>query len=548
MKVSILFILSLLLFSCKKESSSADNNLNFKNAVVCRDSQVNDSAFYYFNLAKNDLIEVNDSIGIARSLINMAMIQTNKGELLGGIESSLQANKYLKKESDSMVQVLLGKNYNNMAIASNSLKNYDESFSFYLKALKYIDNKEHKYICYNNIGDVLINKGQPKIAKKYLEKAINVKDSINYSKALNNFAKAKYLINSAYNPLPELIKALEIRQIIKDGPGQNSSFETLSTYYLSKDINLSLSYARKMLSAATRNKSPGDQILALKRIIALDPKYYSKNFEKFNSINDSLQTARNKDRKQFAIIRYDVEQKNADNQILKNKNLQKNIGLVALGLILIGGSLYYKKRKKRLQQEKELEVKKTQLKMSKKVHDVVANGIYQVMTKIENQEHFDREKALDELEFVYEKSRDISYEKIDAGTEEKDFEEKISELIGSFNNDNVKTYLAGNEKEVWKNTSQHTQDEVYQIIRELLVNMNKHSKAERVVFKFEKINNTIHIQYKDDGIGIPGELIYRNGLSSTVSRIEIIKGEIIFDTKIERGLKINISFPVSLKP
>jgi hypothetical protein len=42
---------------------------------------------------------------------------------------------------------------------------------------------------------------------------------------------------------------------------------------------------------------------------------------------------------------------------------------------------------------------------------MLANGIYQVMTKIENQENFDKEEALDELEFVYEKSRDISYEK-----------------------------------------------------------------------------------------------------------------------------------------
>lgn len=542
MKVSILFILSLLLFSCKKESSSADNNLNFKNAVICRDSQVNDSAFYYFNLAKNDLLEINDSIGIARSLINMAMIQTNQNEFLGGIESSLQANKYLKKESDSMVRVLLGKNYNNMAIASNFLKNYDESFSFYLKALKYIDNKEHKYICYNNIGDVLINKGQPKIAKKYLEKAINVKDSINYSKALNNFAKAKYLINSAYNPLPELIKALEIRRIIKDGPGQNSSFETLSTYYLSKDINLSLSYARKMLDAATNNKSPGDQILALKRIIALDPKDYSKNFEKFNSINDSLQTTRNKDRKQFAIIRYDVEQKNVDNQQLQARSFKQNIGIGSLIIALIIGVFWYKKRKKILNQEKELEVKDTQLKMSKKVHDVVANGIYQVMTKIENQEHFDRDRALDELEFVYEKSRDISYDKAD---DEQEFSKRISELIASFNNATVKTYTAGNTPLLWEAISPPAKEEVYQIIRELMVNMKKHSNATNVAFRFEKINNSVDIQYKDNGIGISGDLIYNNGLRNTASRIEAINGSITFDTKIEKGLKVNLSVPAS---
>lgn len=542
MKISIYTILLLLLFSCKRENNYADDNPNFQKAVICRESQVNDSAFYYFNLAKNDLIKVNDSIGIARSLINMAMIQTNQSEFLGGIESSLLANNYLKKESDSMVRILLGKNYNNMAIASNYLQNYDDSVNFYLKALQYINNKEDRYVCYNNIGDVLINKGDPESAKTYLAKAINIKDSINYSKALNNFAKVKYLTNSNYNPLPELIKSLHIREIKNDGPGQNSSFETLSTYYLTKDKNLSLDYAQKMLKAAISNKSPDDQILALNRMISLDSRNYVKNFEKFNTINDSVQTARNKDRKQFAIIRYDVEQKNIKNQELEQKSFRQDIGIGSLVLTLIIGIFWYKKRKKRLQQEKELEVKNTQLKMSKRVHDVVANGIYQVMAKIENQEDFDRNRALDELEYVYEKSRDLSYEK--AG-EEKEFSQEISELIAGFNNATVKTFTAGNDPSVWEKVAPAVKEEVYQMIRELMVNMKKHSQASHVAVKFEKTNETVEIQYKDNGVGISGDLIYKNGLRNTGSRIEAIGGTITFDTKIEKGLKVNLSFPAS---
>jgi preprotein translocase subunit YajC len=545
MKVLISIILLLLLFSCKKEKFSADNNPNYHKAVICRESQHYDSAFYYFNLAKNDLIEIHDSIGTAKSLINMAMIQTNKGEFLGGVESSLQANKYLKRKSDSMVKVLLGKNYNNMAIASNYLKNFENSYNFYLQALKYVDNKEDRYVCYNNIGDVLINQNKPNLAKAYLEKAISVKDSSNYSKALNNLAKAKYLDDANYNPLPELNKALEIRQRIKDELGQNSSFETLSTYYLAKDKNLSLYFAKKMFETATKNNSPSDQILALKRLIILDPKNYLENFQKFNLKNDSLQTARNKDRNQFAIIRFDVDKIKEEKKEKEIEGLQKNFGIASLLLILIGGLFWYRKRRRHLQQEKELEVKNTQLKISKRVHDVVANGIYQVMTKIENQEHFDKDEALDELEFVYEKSRDISYEKTDPQTEEKDFSEKISETISSFKNDEVNTYLAGNDKEIWKSLDLKNKEEVYQIIRELLINMKKHSKATVVSFRFERENDLINIFYTDNGIGISGDVIYKNGLSSTVSRIETLKGEITFDTKTEKGLKINISFPVS---
>ena len=179
------------------------------------------------------------------------------------------------------------------------------------------------------------------------------------------------------------------------------------------------------------------------------------------------------------------------------------------------------------------------------MHDVVANGIYQVMTKIENLDQINKDEVLDELEFVYEKSRDISYEKPDVKSSKRNFSEEISELIGSFNNENVKTYLAGNDTNTWENLSKTKQEEIYQIIRELLVNMKKHSHADRVSFRFERENNEIKIYYTDNGIGISEQMIHKNGLANTDSHIETLNGEIIFDTKTEKGLKIYISFPVS---
>lgn len=546
MKNLLILITLFLIFSCKEENKIGSNpptNRHFEIAQIFNKNNSSDSAFYYFNLSKNDFLDKNDSVGAARALVNMAFIQNEKGDFYGSIETSLETNKFLKSEQGIIVKKIFTSSYNNIANASNSLRNYDSAIVYYKKAIQNADNNEAKYTCYNNIGDVLINQKKFKLAKVYLQKAILAERPDNYSRALNNLAKAKYLDDKNYNPLQEIFKALEIRNKTKEKLDLNSSFETLSTYYLDKDKNISLKFAKKMLTEATNHNSPDDQITALKRIVTLEPKNYLQNFQKFDSINDDIQTSRNKHKSQFAMVRYDVEQKNTENQKLKIKNFQQTIILTSLVLLLIGGGFWYKKRKKRLQQEKELEVKNTQLKMSKKVHDVVANGIYQVMTKIENQEHFDKDEALDELEFVYEKSRDISYEKMDSKNDEKDFSEKISELVGSFKNETVNTYTAGNEKEIWENVKESIQEEVYQIVRELLVNMKKHSKADRVVFRFERENNLIKIFYTDNGIGISGDLIYKNGLSSTVSRIETISGEIIFDTKIEKGLKINISFP-----
>lgn len=553
MRTSLCIVLLMLLFSCKKENKIKHNPISnfYIKAKICLDSKIADSAFHYFNLAKEEYLTRNDSLGAGKSLVNMAIIQSDKGDFYGGIETSLEANKFLKREENDTVRTTLASSFNNMAISSSQLANFDNALVYFSKALKYTSNDENKYVYYNNIGDILIFQKKFKQAQQYLEKAMLVKDSNNYSRALNNLAIAKYYSNTNYNPLQEFYHALKIRENRNDRWGQNSSFATLSDYFSEKDSEKSLFFANKMLKMANAIHSTNDQLQALKRIIYLDPKNYSTNFKKFYILNDSIQTTRNKAKNQFAVIRYDVEKNKAENQKLKIKQAEKevqllyrNIGIGALSLSLIGGLFWYRRRRKRLQQEKELEVKNTQLKMSKKVHDVVANGIYQVMTKIENQEVFDKEEALDELEFVYEKSRDISYDKTDTH-ETLEFDQKISSLIGSFNNDEVKTYLAGNDKNIWIGLNDSSKNEVYQIIRELLVNMKKHSRASRVVFKFERINNKIQIQYTDNGIGISEGLVRKNGLTNTDSRIETIHGEIIFDTKTEKGLKISISFPVS---
>lgn len=545
MQKTFFIILLLFFLSCKKDNNITHNSLYYQKAKICRDSNVQDSAFYYYNLAKNDFLRISDSLGVGNCLVNMGYIQTNKGDFFGGIESASEANKFLTKSNDSAYRRALSTNYNNIGLSFHFLKEFRKSSYYYIKTLQYIDSPEDKYLCYNNIGDLLISQKKFDSAKYYLEKATPTKTEKTFSKVINNLAKAQYQLNKNYDPLPQFYKALEIRQKINDGEGLNSSFETLSTYYYDKDKKLSLEYAQKMLKEAIQNNSPDDQITALKRIIRLDPKNYFTNFIKLDSISDNVQTLRNKHKSQFAMVRYDVAQKDAENKNLKLKNLEDdNKILILLGtlILLVLIIVFLRKRQKQLKQEKELEVKNTQLKMSKKVHDVVANGIYQVMAKIENQEDFDREKTLDELEFVYEKSRNLSYEK--AG-EEKEFSQEISELIASFNNASVKTFTAGNSSSVWTNISAPVKEEIYQVLRELMVNMKKHSKASHVAVKFEKADQNIEIQYKDNGVGIAGDLIYKNGLRNTASRIEGIGGNITFETKIEKGLKVNISFPSS---
>ncbi|MCS3530320.1 tetratricopeptide repeat-containing sensor histidine kinase [Chryseobacterium sp. JUb7] len=556
MKKILFLIILFILYSCSKQEllseSTKKENLFHEKARAFRNSKITDSAFYYYVLAKDEYIKSYDSLRVGQCLVNMAIIETGKGDFYGSIETSLEANKFLTNIKDSINKRDLASSYNNMGVAYGFMYEYDNAIIFYKNAINYAINNKTKFTYYNNLGVAFLKKNDPKNAILYLKQAIAIRDRTEYSRALNNLAKAKYMRDNNYNPLPEFYKALKIREENNDTEGLNASYYTLSEYFKTKDKNKALFYTKKMLQTAIAVKNPEDKLQALIKLIELNPDNISKYFKEYQFLNDSLLISRNKAKNQFAYFRYGIEKEKTENLSLKadvaereNHIILRNIGIVTLFFLLIGGFFLYKKRKKRLEQEKELEVKNTQLKLSKKVHDVVANGIYQVMTKIENKEHFDKNEALDELEFVYEKSRDISYEKEDSKHGDLQFGKKISDLIASFKNDSVNTYIAGNDHEIWKDLKSSIQEEIFQITRELLVNMKKHSKADRVAFKFERINDTVTVQYTDNGIGISGEPIFNNGLKSTVSRIENIRGKIIFDTETEKGLRIIISFPAS---
>ncbi|AZA78499.1 ATP-binding protein [Chryseobacterium sp. G0186] len=542
--IHILFI--LVLCSCHRKEISKNDRATYDKAYDFYDISQSDSAFTYFNKAKDELIEKGYYSFAGNSLVIMGIIQCEKGDYYGSQETALSTIKYLDEKKDSAE---LSANYNNLGIASQKLKEYEKAIVFHDNAAKFSTDIRNRLAQINNKAVSYYSLEKYDSARSILNKALSSPDlkkyPTTYYRIYDNLAYTKFLQNKNYNAEQELFKALKIRDSINDITGLNASYFHLSDFFENRDPQKALFYANKMLDVSSKTKNTDGKLAALQKIILLETPENSKLFfKKYQDLDDSLQIARNKSKSQFALERFGSEQlkvKNAKNEI---EIFKRNIGLGAMSLILAGGFFYYKRRRKRLQRENESKIKENELKLSKKVHDVVANGIYQVMTKIENQPNFDRDKALDELEFVYEKSRDISYDKTDSH-DKIEFHEKISGLIGSFKNDTVKTYLAGNSPNIWSDVNDTAQNEVYQVIRELLVNMKKHSQATLVAFKFEEKDHQIQIQYTDNGIGVPKDFSYKNGLANTVSRIEKIKGTVTFDTKTEKGLKIYISFPTS---
>lgn len=503
-----------------------------------------DSAFFYFSEVTANS---HDSLPVAMAYNNMSVIQSDAGDYYGAQESLSSSLKFLDTLNKSNYSSLAN-DYNELGVNSASLKNYITAISYYKQALRFTQDTALRSSTYNNIANAYQEQ------KKYAEALVIYErllresggKGIGYARRLTNFATTNWLANPHYNPAAALLKALHIRLQADDLWGLNSSYAHLSDYYRKSIPDSAIIYATKMLSVAQKLGSPDDELQAFEKLAMLAPEKESKiYFLHYTKINDSLQTARNASKNQFALIRYQVQKSKSDNLKLHQENTEKKYQLWALIIASALGSIifaiWYHKRRKRLERDTQFRINETRLKTSQMVHDTVANDIYRIKKKVQYDPVLDKAWLLYNIDDVYERSRDISYDIIRSSDEK--YDERIGELLKSFSSDGTKVILVGNNDSFWSKVKLKHKFELKYALQELMVNMKKHSQATNVVIKFEHMDGRCSINYYDDGIGFPKEMLPKNGLTNTGNRIKEMDGEITFDGNSGQGLLINILFP-----
>lgn len=500
----------------------------------------NDSAFYYFNRSAS---LSKDSLQIAMANVYMAIIQSYAGDNLGSQENLLQALKLMDENNERDHHVLLSC-YNQLANANLNMKNYKTALTYYDKALNLIDDKAYRWIIQNG-------KAVAYQKLKQYDEALAIyntilKDTITspkeYARIITNKAYTSWLQDNKYPADKEMLAALDIRQSENDLWGLNTSYARLSDYYTTTQPGAALLYAHKMLATTQALKSPDDEMEALQKLIPLSGVKEAKvYFDRYILLNDSLQTSRSNAKNQFALIRYETEKHKTENLGLQKENAEKKlsliiqrVGFVSVLIIVVIIFWWYRKRKQQA-------ISRQQFKTSQKVHDVVANGLYSIITKVEHNAHIEKDQLLDDLETLYERSRDISYEPILA--EPNDYHDKIAHLLMSFGTSETAVSISGNTPELWNAIPVKYKEQLKQVLQELMVNMKKHSAAQNVAIIFAQQPQTIEIRYTDDGVGLPENFKYGNGLASTENRIKSMGGQIIFDPLTNTGLSIKLNIP-----
>ena len=472
----------------------------------------------------------------------IAIGQNKIGYYFDSEVSTVEALKLIEEssESDTLIESRKGL-YNQLGKNYRTNFQYENSLIAYNNALKFSRTLKDSITILNNKATIFKDLKQYSKALEQLNLALNKKiiekNMIEYAMILDNLGMVQFKLNDT-NALYNLNKALQIREGQKNLSGIYSSNKSLAIYYFDRnEKKQALHYANKAYAAAMTLNSITyiDDALSLFVTMSEDPKIVA-----FKTINDSITKQKQLAENKNAFIKYNVEkekEKTAEAKLQQQKEKGQKLLFLILGIsILILAVLVILLLRSRHKKEKIIQVHKTEARISKKVHDEVANDVYQLMAKLQGK-YRDDEKIMDALEVIYNKTRDISKENsaIEIGN---DFSEQLKDLLLSYETDRTAIstrYLASLD---WKIVPKIKKETIYRVLQELMTNMKKYSNATAVLLTFHQNGKKITIDYTDNGIGCI--LKNKNGLQNVENRIHALKGSIIFDSEPGNGFRSKI--------
>ncbi len=548
---SLKYSRKLLLSAQKTKDSFYVGRAYFKIGENFSDQNINDSAFYYFDKSRNTFVEINDSVQAGKKLDLMARILIDDGNNNLAEKLLVESLELIEPHKDSNT---LSSIYQNLSLKYKKQFNYEQAKKYIDSSISYTNSRNKKAILRNTKFNILRDNEGYLAAIKGYQNLLNNSFIINNKKeqvrVMDNLAFTKWLSDSA-DVEKELKSAFEIRKTIKDNSGLIASYSHLMKFYSPKDKSKAIYYANELYNQTIKQKNIEDRLEALEYLRKLSPE---KSLEYSNiklQLTDSLLKAQKISGNKYSSMLYGfgkIEKRylkeKGQKELVIQKQKTQNIIYAGIGIFIILSSMYlffYLKTKHR--KEKLQEIYKTETRISKKVHDELANDVYQVMTQLQTRNTDDTVPVLDQLEDIYSRTRDISRENnsIETGIL---YTEELRSMVSRYGSDQTNIIINGLTTTHWTNISAIKKIAVYRALQELMTNMKKHSKATLVAISFKKEGNQMIINYTDNGIGFSKiKENITNGIQNVENRMNAIDGSATFDTNTEKGLKANISFP-----
>lgn len=519
-------------------------------------------AFEHYNNAFNNYSRMGDSIMSANMLRSMANIQKELGDLSGSIVTAVDALRFINDKTHFDETLSLN---HIISVSYKEQNNFDEALKWSNKTIKVLNELSNispiDVAIYKNSRANILAKQKKystsiSILRGLLTDSVIARSKNESARIMANLGRIMWFENADNLESEQLLlKSLKLRLEINSVSGLISSNHHLANYYKKKDIKKAFDYSFEALNYAKKLNNPIsiletlDLIIPIKSQLDLSLKeeanLYSKTKNELNQIQQKIRSI-------YATTKYDNDKLTNDNLILKAEKAQKErqniiyLSAFALSILSIGFILYYKNQQSR--QAKLEATYKTEIRLAKKIHDEVGNDIFYLMTQIKNHPELLKKDngiiVLEGLDKVYQKARDISKEYTPINTDEA-FGEELLALLNSYGNESIKIITKQLDKSFWNSLSKNKKIELFWIVRELMTNMRKYSKASFVGITFSKGRDQFELNYNDNGVGFTNtQNNWGNGLKHVETRIQNLKGNFKFDSEPSKGVTANIKFPI----
>ncbi|MCS6979059.1 MAG: sensor histidine kinase [Flavobacteriales bacterium] len=468
----------------------------------------------------------------------------------------------------------------NIAIVFLETEKYPEAEKFALKAVHLLENENAPgYLgdAYNTLANVYYDTRRDAQAVPYYHKALQlweqVGDSLGLFSGYKNLGAVHYEMGQHKKGLSIMRKCLRYLPAIRDSSSWFSAYMTLGEAYV---YDGQLEEGKKHLDAAAR------YLPFTKAINKFEDYYYALYFyfkkkkeyvhaleahELYHQFRDSIINVHENQQLFELNTRYETEKKEAriafQEKIIAQEKKARRLwaaatsatALLLSALFVIFRQRQMRKTEKLLQQQHEKSVQEIfqaeqneRIRIARDLHDSIGQklAVIRMLMPPHNQEP-KLEKMHRYLEETAQEVREISHNLI---PEILNFGlvKAIQSLVDRIHS-TEKIQVAFHAEEALNKLTlpRETELSLYRIVQEILSNIIRHARTERIQVNLSLEGHEVHIRIEDSGVGFDTEKIDESrgiGWKNIFARIRLVNGKIRIHSEKNKGSQFLISIPV----
>jgi signal transduction histidine kinase len=534
--------------------------------------------------------KVGDDFKTANTLNNLGIIFDEMGDPKRALENYYEArNIYERLNDKSKIAMVIS----NIGIVLKEQREYEKVIGYYYEALSIYKDLKNDFgiaACHANLGSVFY------FTQEY--------DSALYYSLLSTaeFRKQNVMqflpttLSSAAQAYHKLGKTKEAKASLLEAQALNEQFDNkfdlaevlinlASVYRGEKKFKEARALGLRALSLAElieAKKLIMDAHLELSAIEENGQNFSAalREYKFYNQQKDSL--FQQEKTRQIAEMETQYETEKKERQIvqLQNETLTKDLELqstrtmvwwiiaavifVSIAVLALLKRNQFKLRLARVKENEELQRQRfsavieaeenERARVAKDLHDGIGQLLSSAklsLTAITLPPHDAQVQLLTNsihvLDQATQEVRSISHNLMPSALIELGLKEALQDMVDKINESkllNIKFSMVGIEARL----QAAIEVSVYRVIQEVINNMIKHSKANKIEINLVGKENKLHLSISDNGVGFEKEMITKSkglGWKSIFSRIAMLKGNIEVDTQPGKGTNINIQFAIA---